>query len=163
MDIDGFWKLIEQSKRGTEDCDEQAEKLTEILEKLTQEEVVSFDKHFQSLRIQAYTWDLWGVAYLINGGCSDDGFDYFRAWLIAQGRKRFEAALQDAESVSSYAEPDECECEDILYVTAQVYEEKAGSPLPDDGIRLPSEPLGSSWEEDELEQRFPKTAKKFAD
>ena len=22
--------------------------------------------------------ELWGAAYLINGGCSDDGFEYFR-------------------------------------------------------------------------------------
>jgi hypothetical protein len=31
--------------------------------------------------------DQWGAAYLANGGCSDDGFDYFRGWLIGQGRK----------------------------------------------------------------------------
>ena len=35
----------------------------------------------------SYRWDLWGAAYLANGGCSDDGFDYFRGWLIGQGRK----------------------------------------------------------------------------
>jgi hypothetical protein len=162
MDIEAFWKIIEQSKRGVEDCDEQSEQLAAALVKLSPEEIASFDQHFQMRRIEAYTWNLWGVAYLINGGCSDDGFDYFRGWLIAQGRKRFEAALKDAETVVPYAEPDECECEDILSVAAQAYEERTGGPLPDDGIRLPQEPLGSRWEEEDLEQLFPIAAKKFA-
>jgi len=26
-----------------------------------------------------------GAAYIINGGCSDDGFEYFRRWLVLQG------------------------------------------------------------------------------
>ena len=32
-----------------------------------------------------YRWDMWAAAYLIGGGCSDDGFIDFRAGLIAQG------------------------------------------------------------------------------
>ncbi|MFL6076856.1 MAG: DUF4240 domain-containing protein [Mycobacteriales bacterium] len=35
---------------------------------------------------ESYQGDLWGAAYLINGGASDDGFDYFRGWLIARTR-----------------------------------------------------------------------------
>ncbi|MFE5591185.1 DUF4240 domain-containing protein [Streptomyces sp. NPDC056549] len=33
------------------------------------------------------------AAYMVNGGCCDDGFDYFRGWLIAQGRNVFERAV----------------------------------------------------------------------
>ncbi|WP_411152717.1 DUF4240 domain-containing protein [Streptomyces sp. A30] len=36
---------------------------------------------------------LWATPYMINGGCSDDGFDYFRGRLIVQGRDPFEQAL----------------------------------------------------------------------
>ena len=28
-------------------------------------------------------------------GCSDDTFDYFRGWLIAQGKETFEKVLDD--------------------------------------------------------------------
>ncbi len=34
---------------------------------------------------------------VVNGGCSDDGFEYFRGWLIGQGGAYFEAALKDPE------------------------------------------------------------------
>ncbi len=54
------------------------------------------------------------MAYIINGGCSDDGFDYFLGWLIAKGRKYFEAALVNPERAGDGAEPgDVVECEDI--------------------------------------------------
>ena len=51
---------------------------------------------------RAYRQELWGAAYLINGGCSDDGFVYFLGWLIAQGRDVYQAALPDPDSLVSH-------------------------------------------------------------
>jgi hypothetical protein len=65
------------------------------LEPLSVEEIESFDKHFVQFSRQAYTWDLWGAAFIINGGCSDDGFQYFRWWLISRGRDWFYRALRE--------------------------------------------------------------------
>jgi hypothetical protein len=48
--------------------------------------------------------DQWGAAYLANGGCSDDGFDYFRGWLIGQGRKVYETVLADPDSLAAHAD-----------------------------------------------------------
>jgi len=42
---------------------------------------------------------------LINGGCSDDGFFYFRAWLISRGQKVYDAALQNPDSLAKVADP----------------------------------------------------------
>ncbi|WP_217498085.1 MULTISPECIES: DUF4240 domain-containing protein [Sphingomonas] len=42
--------------------------------------------------IRSYRWDLWRAAKVAKGGVSDDGFEYFRTWLISRGRansKRF--------------------------------------------------------------------------
>ncbi|WP_449342020.1 DUF4240 domain-containing protein [Streptomyces aurantiogriseus] len=36
---------------------------------------------------RAYTWDLWGAAWVLLDGASDDAFDFFRCWLIGQGRE----------------------------------------------------------------------------
>jgi len=47
---------------------------------------------------EAYTWELWGVAYLINGGCSDYSFMDFRGSLIAMGKEIFDKEISDAES-----------------------------------------------------------------
>ncbi|WFE14091.1 DUF4240 domain-containing protein [Bacillus atrophaeus] len=35
-------------------------------------------------------------------GCSDDTFDYFRGWLIAQGKETFEEVLDDHEYLAAY-------------------------------------------------------------
>ena len=53
---------------------------------------------------EAYHWDLWGAAYLINGGCSDDGFEYFRRWLVLQGRDVFQAAVSNPDTLAEVAE-----------------------------------------------------------
>jgi hypothetical protein len=88
-----FLKIIEKSKGGTESADEQAEKLEKLLSKLPPEEIVSFENIFTKLRYAAYRCDLWGVAYLLCGGCGDDSFDYFRAWLVGRGQKFHEDAI----------------------------------------------------------------------
>ena len=71
------------------------------LEKLRPEDIVSFDVHYDALRFRAYRKELWGAAYLMNGGCSDDGFEYFRAWLISRGKKVYEQVLSDPDSLDS--------------------------------------------------------------
>jgi hypothetical protein len=42
----------------------------------------------------------------MNGGCSDDGFEYFRAWLLAQGRDTFEKALEDPDTLAALEDPE---------------------------------------------------------
>jgi hypothetical protein len=116
---------------------------------------------------RAYTWDLWAAAYVINGGCSDDGFEYFRAWLISRGSDTFEKALADPDSLASLRglEPDECELESLLYVAAEAYEEAAESELPESKVKRPSKPAGKRWSEegDDLAKRVPKLWKKFGE
>ena len=67
------------------------------------QEIIEFDRIFMTLYCESYSWNLWGAAYVINGGCSDDGFDYFRAWLIAMGRSVFERAVRDRDAEVVYA------------------------------------------------------------
>ena len=76
----------------------------------------------------AYTWDLWGAAYLINGGCSDDGFAYFRSWLISRGRAAYEEAVRDPDSLADLVDPDrdDYEFEDLWGLALVVYEERTG-------------------------------------
>ena len=47
----------------------------------------------------SYWTPLWAAAYVINGGCSDDGFDYCRGWLILQGREVFEHVVADPRTL----------------------------------------------------------------
>jgi hypothetical protein len=173
MNEQEFWKLIENSKTGSGgDTETQLEIFHERLENLSPEEIISFERIFDKFYRHSYDWKLWAAAYLINGGCSDDGFDYFRAGLILQGEKIFAEALADPESLAAviiFADGDLAEdsywaagVEEILYLPSEVYEEKTGAELPRE-ISAPREPSGESWEEEDVEKLLPRLAKHCAD
>ncbi len=163
MTEDQFWQIIQRSFDACDgDLDEQAETLAGELEPLSVEEIESFDQHFSQFSRQAYTWDLWGAAYIINGGCSDDGFQYFRWWLISRGRDCFFRALNVSDSLVEY--PGDLvaqgtDFEDIAYVADRVCKEKSGDFCVHDVPPPPSEPAGDPWPQDDEETfrvRWPK-------
>ena len=77
MPADRFWQVIEHA-RFAQDRDAHVKALRTALRKLSLEELISFEVAFRRYLNTAYTWDLWGAAYVINGGCSDDGFGSYR-------------------------------------------------------------------------------------
>lgn len=163
MDRNTFWSIIDDARSTVEDTYEVAPATTEKLKELSADEIVSFKQHQYELLDDSYRWDLWAVGYIINGGCSNDGFDYFRAWLMANGRERWETAMQNPEAIGEWAEPDEADYEDMLYVAVDAYTAKTGEEFPYDKLTVthPSEPAGERWEEDQLESMYPKLCKKF--
>jgi hypothetical protein len=162
MNRDEFWKIIENSRRGASCCEEIAENLTSILELKSGGEIISFANELRMVLNESFRWDLWAVAYIVNGGCSDDGFEYFRGWLICQGRKYFEAALENPENASKRIKDEEVECEDILYVPHSVYEAKMNKEMPELKIKYLKKPKGKKWKsEEELETLYPKLCKRF--
>ena len=162
MTEEQFWRLIKQSKRGTEDCEEQAEKLILVLTKLEPKEIIEFDRYLFKLKVEAYRWDLWAVAYIINGGCSDDGFEYFRGWLIAQGKEFFESVIKNPEhAAKKVKDGEEVECESILYAAQSAYEQKTGEEIPPSTRKYPSKPKGKKWNENDLQKLYPKLCKRF--
>lgn len=167
MDKAQFWRLIEDAKeKSGGDCEEQVELVTKALAKLPPEEIIAFDRIMDDLRDEAYRWDLWGAAYLINGGASDDGFEYFRCWLIAQGQVTFEKAVQDPDSLADVIESDsdDLDCESPLYIGMNAYKKKTRRELPIDTAYQASrrrEPVGVKWEEDDLDAMFPKIVAKI--
>jgi hypothetical protein len=165
MNKDAFWTLIEEAREAGDDCNEQAEAVMARLSELPATDILDFQRHIDACRVEAYRWDLWAVAYIVNGGCSDDGFEYFRGWLIAQGRDYYEAALLEPERAAERTEPGVCEyeCEDILFGARQVYKQVAGVPMPDTGISLPSEPRGAPWSEEDLPSLFPALSERYSE
>lgn len=161
MNMDKFWSLIERAREGA-DCSEMASRLKVLLMDLSADDVLGFQQQLWLRLNESYRWDLWAIAYIVNGGCSDDGFEYFRGWLISQGRQYFEAALRDPRCAADRAEPDANECEDILYVAAATYETKTGQQLPLAGFQRRKEPAGTRWEEDKLQELYPDLCERFS-
>ena len=156
---DEFWQLIESTR--SEDCDAHAERLTRRLAALPPPRIVAFSRELELRLDDAYRWDLWGVAYLVNGGSSDDGFEYFRGWLIAQGRSYFEAALRDPQRAADRARAGEAECEALLHVAHSAYEAATGRALPDSETTMDMVPKGREWTEEDLPELFPEVARRF--
>jgi len=162
-----FWNLIDASRRATRgDPEQQIGELKQALLSLTPNDIVAFDRILSANHNRAYSWDLWGAAYLIGGGCSDDGFMDFRGWLISRGENVFEAALVDPETLVKVVKnhDGECQIEGFQYVAGEAWQEitgKAAEDFPRHDIELHKEPLGAPWSEEELEARYPKLFKKF--
>ena len=163
MNTDTFWKIIESASDEVSDSDEIAGPLQRMLEELSAEEILGFQQELWRRLSESYRWDLWAVAYVVNGGCSDDGFEYFRGWLISQGRAYFEAALRDPVRAADRAEHNDAnECEDVLYIAASVYNKKTGQRPPRENIQKPKEPAGTRWKEDELPELYPELHERFS-
>src|SRR5262245_31843830 len=107
-----FWDHIRVTRR--RDPEEHGERLANRLAKLPAKEILDFDYWWDVALKEAYQWNLWGAAYLINGGCSDDGFEYFCRWLVLQGRDVFQKAVKSPDTLADVVDPDEedfeCEC-----------------------------------------------------
>ena len=164
--LDSFWATIADCRTRTSDLDELVSELTNTLKNRSVEEILDFRLAFNECRDRAYRWDLWGAAYVINGGCSDDGFDYFLGWLIAHGKEYYEAALQNPERAGDAVEPgDEVECEDFWYVAGDAYEAATGKDdFYDQLPNRPSQELqGEYWDEDDLPRLFPELWKRFGE
>jgi uncharacterized protein DUF4240 len=169
MDESEFWAIVESSKAASDGTlDGRADSLAERLSTLSPDKVAAFDRRFTALTYKAYSWGLWGAAYVINGGCSDDGFTDFRSWLISMGRRIYDGALSDPESLADVElgpeGEEEASFEEFAYVAARVYEEQTGNELPRDPKLIhPSDPSGEPWEEDSdaLAERYPRLSAKY--
>jgi len=159
-----FWSLFATAQRHAGDAgtyeNDGPEILQGLLEQLPPNEIESFDAIFNRKYFAAYRWDLWGAAYVIGGGCSDDGFMDFRSELISRGQEIYNAALRDPESLVD-VEPSVQGLEGWQYVAGRAYRTKTGRNLPDNGERQAEEPVGRQWEEEELTSLFPRLSAKF--
>jgi hypothetical protein len=164
MPEDIFWNIIMTSfNEAAGEIDLQGKALAALLQKLPLQDIIAFQNRYRQLRGAAYTWPLWGAAYIINGGCGDDGFCYFRDWLIAQGPEVYAKALADPELlVNLDLDEDETEAEGMAYVAESVFEERTGEDLPAEYVEN-YEISGNEWKEegDDLARMFPKLWEKY--
>jgi hypothetical protein len=166
MDMDQFWEMIELTHQESLGATrKQAELLVHMLSEHSEEEILQFDRIMMDLQDRAYRADLWEAADVIACGCSDDGFDDFRGWLIAQGKTVYEAALLDPESLAEIVTPEKrwrVLDGSLQYVGSEAYERKTGKDIP---VTPRASPvlLGELGNEDDRPAKFPKLAAKLGE
>ena len=172
MNTDDVWRLVEQARaelgHRAADAEAVAERMTALLARREPAEIVAFAQPLWDLLALSYRADLWAAAYVVNGGASDDGFDYFRGWLVAQGRATFEQTLADPDSlggnpivVRAAAEGEDVECEDLLSVAWTAHLAVTGQKLPAGAFTIRYPPLDPDWDfdyddGDEMRRRLPR-------
>jgi hypothetical protein len=169
-----FWTIIDLTAKFENDPEKQLESLHAELRKLTSDEIMQFELAFNEMRRRAYSWELWGAAYVLHGGASDDGFEYFMRWLVSKGRAVFENVVADPESLAIILAPEPggpCEFEEFAYVASKVWQEKTGiNPWEDDQGRFPytgappaADPAGTPFKDSEqyLSKAYPKLWERF--
>jgi Protein of unknown function (DUF4240) len=166
MDEASFWDLTAQTRAEADnDTGRQSELLEERLRTLPPQQIVAFQRLRHRLDERAYTWDLWGAAYVIEDGCSDDCFRDFRAYLISLGHDTYEAALRDPDSLATVVQDAETgDWENADSVAADAYENVAGEDLPAEDSDLSGDPRGQPWDDEnqeDLVRRYPRLAERF--
>jgi hypothetical protein len=126
-----FWELIRSSNRESRGhYQKQCQILREKLENLPSKDIVAFQRTFTALMAGSYSFNLWEAAYALNGGCSDDCFEYFRSWLIAQGRNKFYWTLKYPRILLLVGVKEMIEqYEGIADCAYEAYQHKTGSEL----------------------------------
>jgi len=163
MTINDFWNIIELGQDIKNSCEETDELIESHLKTLSNKELISYQKIFTTLWNDAYRWDLWRVAYIVEGGCGDDNFMDFRASLISFGREVYENTLRNSDSFAFFSSLDKNVTEDRIYnesfinLAVKVYEERSSNDIYDEFEFLyTDEPLGEKidWEDEDIEAKL---------
>ncbi len=158
---DELWAIVDRvARKAGGDLDRSCRGLQDELRKLDDRSLVRAAHLFAKAMRRAYRWDVWGAAYVIHGGCSDDAFWDFRAGLVALGRARFERAIADPDSLAAIRDIEARTLfEGFQYVPAKTLAEREIEPPA--ARHTTARPAGRAWREEDLPPRFPKLWKRF--
>ena len=173
MRTDDFWAVIDRATADRPASPAQvAERAIADLAARDPEEIVAWARHLDKVLAASGTEDLWAAAYLINGGCTEDGFHNLRGWLVPHGRQAVRASVQSPDvlagmpAVRAAAENGAVfEAEEVLSIAAQAYQKATGEPLPAAADRPRIRPeVADLWDfddEEETHKRLPRLAALF--
>ena len=160
MDEAGFWKIVQDANDASGgNMERKCGVVRQKISALPAADAIEFAQLFDAMMGKAYSHPLWGAAYIINGGCSDDTFDDFCSSLISRGRQVFERTLSDPDSLADDSDGSDWFHEGYQYAVTEGVMAAAG----DRPQRImPDQPSGAEWQqEEELDELFPKLSAKY--
>ena len=130
---ESFWDLIHEAKNACgQDMDAMLAYLKDRRVSMGPTQAQNFHDIIHAYEDLADKFGLWDAAGIMKEyGCSDDGFIDFRAWLIAQGREVYFAALADPDSLADVVPYGDCCFEQLSYVGDYAYEQLTGKSAYD--------------------------------
>jgi Protein of unknown function (DUF4240) len=131
LDENLYWGIIEKSLKNTNNQDEQQHFLIKEISNLTPKEMIGFRLRTDKLLYDTYNSEMWCAGYIMNGGCSDDGFEYFRNWIISRGKETYYKAKENPDNLITQVNMDVnmYEFESFWYVALDAFKNKTGKDL----------------------------------
>jgi len=170
MNTNEFWALIGDAASVGGTPDTVADRVATTLAARDADEIIGFERHLRRVLDASFKVDLFGAAYLINGGCSDEGFDAFRGWLMMQGREAFARAVGETDSLAELPAVrraaltgEELVSERMLAAAPEAHRRATGEELPEESAtkRPNTDDFWDFDDEDEVRRRFPRLAALF--
>jgi hypothetical protein len=134
LNEDLYWKIIDNSLNNSKNQDGQEKFLISEISKLTPKEMIGFRLRTDKFLYDTYNSEMWCASYLMNGGSSDDGFEYFRNWVISRGKDVYYKAKENPDNLISqkdFGEEDSYEFELFWYVALEPFQQRTGKDLYD--------------------------------
>ncbi|MFD0964220.1 DUF4240 domain-containing protein [Pseudofulvibacter geojedonensis] len=133
LDETMFWNIVDSSLKNTKNQDSQERFLVKEIEKLTPKQMIGFRLRTDNLLYNTYNSEMWCAGYIMNAGCSDDGFEYFRNWVISRGKNTYYKAKESPDTlITEFVEDTKYyEFEAFWYVALIAFENQTGKNLYD--------------------------------
>jgi hypothetical protein len=133
LDENLYWQIVQESLNNSGTQDAQQEYLVRRLQKLNPKDMVGFRLRTDKLLYDTYNSEMWCAGYIMNGGCSDDGFEYFRNWVISRGKDVYYKAKQNPDTLIEQVDEvaEYYDFEDFWYVALVAFKNKTGKDLYD--------------------------------
>lgn len=133
LNEDLFWEIIDKSLKNTNNQDSQEEFLIKEIGKLSPKEIIGFRLQTDKLLYDTYNSEMWCAGYIMNGGCSDDGFEYFRNWVISRGKDTYYKSKENPDYlINEVIDGEEYyDFESFWYVALDAFQNKTGKELYD--------------------------------
>lgn len=122
-----FWSWIKETSPEPYDGESHVARVTELLSSKTLDEILGFDFWMDWFSSLCFNGNLWGAAYLLNGGCSDDGFMDWRWGLIFRGEQICKLGVRDPDGLAEHWDAlQDVRLEEAGYAAGWAYQKKTG-------------------------------------
>ena len=120
-----FWQMISDCRK-KEGKDDRVflSNIKQALEKSGEWEIFQFQAYLNTYIEAANLPALWEAAVLINNGCTEEEFEYFREWLVSQGDQIYHEALRNPDNLLTHAAKPYL-LKELSCLPAQVYKDVA--------------------------------------
>ncbi len=128
-----YWSIIDKSLKRTSNQDDQEQFLKREIGNLKPKQIIGFRLRTDKLLYDTYNSEMWCAGYIMNGGCSDDGFEYFRNWIISRGKETYYKAKENPDNLIGEvnSELEMYDFESFWYVALEAFKQKTGKGLYD--------------------------------